>query len=431
METQFGQPIERCKTCNASTPLGTMLQHTYNVHPTLIRNNINCTLCQRTLKDPIKIPMCKHPTCFCLLCFFNLILAGKSTPEHEELACPMCKPICITDLREMTSHIHSRCAKAPDYVFNDILPIDLEPFIDAKKANQVARRVLKNEIQHLNNVEKEKLQSMHVRQQKLMSIQFEKLLEELQCDQKSLALIHQTANDRIALKKKKEQQKKTPTKNQSLQSLSQSQSLHTVAAAPLVLSLSLLKRQQHKAAQMKSQTTALLALQRKAKRNKDRRQLDRLQAANKKTLHYERTTTNVQEHLFAKQQEKKQRLKVKQHKALLKKQLAESMYQQQNERQHNATQHLLREAELRCEYQRERKKFEHNKEQDKRNAVRVNRQLKLKELRKMQMKKSHTFNIATTVEQPRREISAVTTSQAGQKNSRTRKEPAAKTGNDQ
>ena len=109
METQFGIQLERCNECNARVPLDQMVSHIYTVHPSKVEFSIECQLCYRTLRDPLLLPTCQHPSCFCLLCVYHILLKKGQEKSSRDVECP----ICLSDLKELVTYISKN--KQPDF----------------------------------------------------------------------------------------------------------------------------------------------------------------------------------------------------------------------------------------------------------------------------------------------------------------------------
>ena len=149
IEMQYGMKIERCPECNEGVELGTLKwTHMYTIHPNLVTNQVDCYACGRVVTDPVKLPLCQLPSCFCLVCFFKLL----TIDQIEEC------PVCMSDIAgQIKNYIDG---KPPEYDISEILIEDLEIFIDAKKAEIAYAWRKKQDLKILQRHEKKVLTRM-------------------------------------------------------------------------------------------------------------------------------------------------------------------------------------------------------------------------------------------------------------------------------
>ena len=310
-------------------PKGTLTPHIYTSHPELMSNSVTCEYVSGNKNqyqhqnqhhhfiDPLRLPSCRHEPCFCLLCFHKMLQEG-----IEEC------PICNNDVTQLCSYI---TGKPPDFSVKDVLVEDLEIFIDVDKATKVYAHKTKQDIQLLKAHERATLKTMEQRQRKLMAMQFNNALKDVQLEQRSCGLqagnqydveqLHR--NNLIMSQLPSLHAKHSFVKNKSLLMAASSSSLssnatmhmHTKMVPTTAVSMSLLERQQQAAANMKSVQAALLQKQRVADEEYSHRQNIQQTKLELQRVRLNMRSGNIQKTLQVKQQQAQELFKQKKHAA--------------------------------------------------------------------------------------------------------------------
>jgi hypothetical protein len=379
IETWNGVPCTRCGECGIRIQLGGMPAHTYTAHPDLVRTSITCLLCNRTLRDPINVPVCKpHPPAYCLQCFFHeIIKTGQGT--KNDVQCP----VCFSDVKDGLP----RCiAGVPE--FDDILPMHLETFIDKDKTDQIFTIMRQNDIKYLKEMARKKIKSVNDRQKKLISIQFDMLVEECQLDRKSVVLLQDSTNylmrvtnDHASKKIPSSSTRDSSRRTCNVLGVSNDDVPNNTSR---MTSLSLLDKQMHHTIQMKEKNERLVRQQRVAQKEHDRRKKDSLQREADKRTRLEHVTTHRQQKLLLQKKNTSDASKTKQQLAQAQRVQANLKFQQDNQNRYLKAQSLMREAELRSQYQKELLAHQRNVEKQHNQTL---RQLRLKKIQNMETKR--------------------------------------------
>eukprot|EP00946_MAST-07B_sp_MAST-7B-sp1_P003011 g3011.t1 len=150
--------------------------HRITAHHELVKNDTDCFICRRTLRDPVRLPPCAsaHHACICLQCFLSRFKRGQLNE------CP----VCLADLTELPLLL----GKEEGFRQADLRKADVEALIDdARKAQADAHELQEIRIKYERENEL-KLSKVQRREHRAQLIEVKRLVEQERLAQRSEAL---------------------------------------------------------------------------------------------------------------------------------------------------------------------------------------------------------------------------------------------------